>query len=117
MSKFTNGTWSVGISEKYGPYVYAGDGDAIIAVIRNCGHISESNAKDAVCQANARLMAAAPEMYRLICEFIKIDEQKARAATEKNDPAFMMALMAQDGAVNMAKELIARIDREEASHE
>ncbi|MBQ7544895.1 MAG: hypothetical protein IJT02_08130 [Synergistaceae bacterium] len=64
--------------------------------------------------ANGRLIAAAPEMYRLLCEFLKIDEQKTWAATEKNDPAYMMALMAQDGAVNMAKKLLARIDNEGA---
>ena len=66
MSKFTSGTWSVGIDVKCGPYIYADDGEAIIAVIRNCGHISESNKKETVRQANARLIAAAPEMYALL---------------------------------------------------
>ena len=47
-------------------------------------------------------------MYRLLQEFIKIDEQKKWAASENNDPAYMMALVAQDRAVNMSKELLAR---------
>ena len=68
MSKFTSGTWSVGINGKYGPYVYANEGDAIIAVIRSCGYISESEGKETVRQANARLIAAAPEMYRMLRE-------------------------------------------------
>lgn len=101
MSKFTNGTWSVGISEKYGPYVYADDGDAIIAVIRNCGHISESNAKDAVCQANARLIAAAPELYKLLKEEL----------IPTSDYGGILSFSREA----KLRELFARIDGEEAS--
>ena len=74
MSKFTSGTWSVGIDVKCGPYIYADDGEAIIAVIRNCGHISESNKKETVRQANARLIAAAPEMYELLFNLFNVAE-------------------------------------------
>lgn len=93
MSKFTNGTWSVGIDEKYGPYVYANDGGAIIAVIRNCGHISESNEKEAVRQANAHLIAVAPDMYCLL-----------KRLSECNHGDDMFDIM-QD-----AQEIVARID-------
>ena len=58
-----------------------------------------------------------PEMYRLLCEFIKVDEQKAYATTEENDPAYMKALVAQNGAVKMARELLAHIDGKEGEHE
>ncbi|MBQ6002624.1 MAG: hypothetical protein IJL18_07220 [Synergistaceae bacterium] len=52
-------------------------------------------------------------MYRLLREFLKVDAMKVRASTEKNDPAYMMALVAQDRAVKMSKELLAYIDSEE----
>ncbi len=66
MSKFTPGKWSVGIHEKYGQYIYADDGEAIIAVIRSCGYTGHSEEKEAARQANAQLIAAAPEMYELL---------------------------------------------------
>lgn len=100
MSEFTNGKWEA----RSNGAISLSDGKWYIP----CG-MSEHIELD----ANARLIAAAPEMYRLLCEFLKIDEQKAWATTEKNDPAYMMALVAQDGAVNMAKELLARIDGKE----
>ena len=48
--------WSVGIHEKYGPYVYDGDGTPI-AIMRG------ANAS-----ANAKLIATAPEMHKLLEE-------------------------------------------------
>ena len=60
-----------------------------------------------------RRFAAAPKIYRLLREFLKVDAMKVRASTEKNDPAYMMALVAQDRAVKMSKELLAYIDSEE----
>ena len=101
MSKFTNGTWSVGISEKYDPYVYADDGGAIIAVIRNCGHISESNEKEAVRQANARLIAAAPELYEMLKEEL----------IPTSDYGGILSFSREA----KLRELFARIDGEEAS--
>lgn len=119
MSKFTNGKWktdakTIRISCRVFRTVRVNDNDwdndwldvAIIPVIHG---MPEEEAL-----ANVRLIAAAPDMYRLLQEFMKIDEQKKWAASEKNDPAYMMALVAQDGAVNMSKELLARIDDEEA---
>ena len=115
MSEFTKGKWIMDTKikrvscavwrtiRKADSNIESNDNIAYIPQVR-C-NISEEEAL-----ANARLIAAAPEMYRLLCEFLKIDEQKAWAATEKNDTAYMMALVAQDGAVNMAKELLARID-------
>ena len=99
MSKFTSGTWSVGIDEKCGPYIYADDGEAIIAVIRNCGHISESNKKETVRQANARLIAAAPEMYELLKSL-----------------SYRTSGMEQHEILKI-RELLARINGEEANNE
>ena len=101
MSKFTKGEWEYGKNGKF-PFWYVG----VKGTSRYLATVDK--------EANARLIAAAPEMYRLLQEFMKIDEQKKWAASEKNDPAYMMALVAQDGAVNMSKELLARIDDEEA---
>ena len=99
MSKFTSGTWSVGIDVKCGPYIYADDGEAIIAVIRNCGHISESNKKETVRQANARLIAAAPEMYELLKSL-----------------SYRTSGMEQHEILKI-RELLARINGEEANNE
>ena len=99
MSKFTSGTWSVGIDVKCGPYIYADDGEAIIAVIRNCGHISESNKKETVRQANARLIAAAPEMYALLKSL-----------------SYRTSGMEQHEILKI-RELLARINGEEANNE
>ena len=99
MSDFTSGTWSVGINGKYGPYVYADDGGAIIAVIRNCGHISKSNAKDAVRLANARLIATAPEMYELLFSLFNVAEY--------------ISPLELTNAREKWKELLARINGEE----
>ena len=99
MSKFTSGTWSVGIDAKCGPYIYADDDEAIIAVIRNCGHISESNKKETVRQANARLIAAAPEMYALLKSL-----------------SYRTSGMEQHEVLKI-RELLARIDCKEANHE
>ena len=95
MSKYTSGKWEAHPNR----------------IIANGHVVAIVNGGNA---ANERLIAAAPEMYRMLREFLKIDEQKVRAATEKNDPAYMIALMEQDGAVNMAKELLGRIDGTEA---
>ena len=99
MSEFTSGTWSVGIDVKCGPYIYADDGEAIIAVIRNCGHISELNKKETVRQANARLIAAAPEMYELVKEMARPNGKNCYLLEQQ------------------AKKLLARIGCEEDSHE
>ena len=63
---------------------------------------------------DACLIAVAPEIYRLLKVMCKIHAMKSQALTDKNDSAFMNAVMAQDGAVKMAEELLACIDAEEA---
>ena len=49
-------------------------------------------------------------MYWLLTEMLKISSLKAQASTEKNNPLFMKALVAQDGAKNIARELLAYIN-------
>lgn len=52
------------------------------------------------------------ELYQ-VCAYTDTD-LKTQASTEKNDPLFMKALVAQDGAENIAKELLAYINGTEA---
>ena len=72
------------------------------------GELLGSNEKEI--HANGRLIASAPKMYWLLNEMLKIEALKAQANTEDNPPLFMKALVAQDGADNIAKKLIAYID-------
>lgn len=65
---------------------------------------------EAEIHANGRLIASAPKMYWLLTEMLKIEALKAQAKTEDNSPLFMKALVAQDGADNIARKLIAYID-------
>ncbi|MBR1437853.1 MAG: hypothetical protein IJ587_04885 [Synergistaceae bacterium] len=112
MSEFSKGKW-----RNEGNWIVADN----IPIAEVCTEYDEgmtySEQSERLRNANARLIAAAPEMYQLICDFLKVDKQKACAATAKNDPAYMMALIAQNGVVNMAKALVARIDGEEDNHE
>ena len=112
MSKFTSGKWIY-----YSPSeqdIKDGVNECnIFSVEGKIGHFIGTISTE----GDACLVSVAPEMYRLLSEFVKIDEQKARAATEKNDPAYMMALMEQDEAVSMAKCLLARIDGENPDDE
>ena len=64
--------------------------------------------------ANGRLIASAPRMYWLLTEMLKISAMKAQAKTEDNPPLLTTALVAQDGADNIARELLAYIDGTEA---
>ena len=68
-------------------------------MIRNCGHISESNKKETVRQANARLIAAAPEMYELLKSL-----------------SYRTSGMEQHEILKI-RELLARINGEEANNE
>ncbi len=99
MSNFTPGKWSIGINEKHGQYVYADDSNAIIAVIRSCGYTDQSEEKKAVRQANAQLIAAAPEMYQLL-----------------RNLSFRTSGM-EEHEVLKIRELLIRIDGEEGTDE
>ena len=85
MSKFTCGTWEVDMLYGDHPLVRA-DGKLIADCFTN--------------EANARLIAAAPEMYELLKVWVNIQVQ----------PTLMEAK-------NKARELLARIDGTEAEHE
>ena len=99
MSKFTQGKWKV---------LHR---DFIVGVV------DEDNNPIELTEENARLIAAAPEMYRLLTAICEIEDQKAWASGEKNDPAFMMALVAQHDALKATKALLARIDGNETEGE
>ena len=73
------------------------DGDSEIALVRE--------------EKYASLIANAPEVYWLLTEMLKISDLKAQAATEKNDPLFMKALVLQEGADNIARKFLSIIVR------
>ncbi|MBQ3455817.1 MAG: hypothetical protein IJG36_05220 [Synergistaceae bacterium] len=111
MPDFTKGKW---FYEPKSGYIRSEHDGTYVAHIVGAG-CEDKRGEEA--QADARLIATAPEMYRLLEEFCKIHDMKAHSKREDNSPAFMMALVAEDGAVNMARELLARIDGKENSHD
>ena len=105
MSEFTKGKWEAGIDPiAVIPHVYVWtklkqqkNKPAKIAVMHRCPYI-----KDKEQLANARLIAAAPEMYELLIF--------AMASLRDGDiPAQRVA--------DRIEELLVRIDGEEAEHE
>ena len=108
MPQFTQGKWWIA------PPIF--DGDAIYAPAQHEGRRNEVVAMGILNHADAQLIAAAPEMYRLLEEFCKIRLMKEKASTEKNEQMFFGAVMAESCAVNMARELLACINGKEDSH-
>lgn len=90
MSKFTGGKWEVDVI--YGDHYVVFTNDRIVADNRIVADCFGSN-------ANARLIAAAPEMYKLL----------TAVANYKPDIIW--------DVVSHAKELLLRIDGEEAANE
>lgn len=101
MSDFAREKWGVMTDYNGDLVVFSNDGTAVADCFKS--------------DANARLIAAAPEMYSLLTQVIMIHDMKAQARRSNNDSLFMMGLVAQDGAVNMGKELLARVDGKEVS--
>lgn len=63
----------------------------------------------ATSEAYARVIAAVPEMCQLLEDFCTIHSMKLQARKDDNPPDFVCAFIAEEGVVNMAKELLARI--------
>ena len=107
MSEFTKGTWEAGIDPiAVIPYVYVWtklkqqkNKPAIIAVMHRCPYI-----KDKEQLANARLIAAAPEMYEMMKNTSNYILECAKLYSPFPDELCMYA--------ERTKELIARIDGE-----
>ena len=66
---------------------------------------------------DANLFVHARKMYYLLKDICRIYNEKAQCKREDNSPAFMMALVAEHDLVNMARELLDRINRKQAEHE
>ena len=98
MSKFTPGKWWIA------PPIF--DGDAIFAPAQEKGRRNEVVATGILNKADARLIAAAPEMYRLLKVLSSIDEP---VNEERCDDLLL--------AVDEARKVLSRIDGEEAKHE
>ena len=109
MPDFTQGKWWIA------PPIF--DGDVIYALPTEEGRRNDVVAMGILNNADARLIANAPDMYKLLEEFCKIYSMKAQCKCEDNSPAFMMALVAEHDLVNMARELLDRIDSKEGEHE
>lgn len=109
MPDFTPGKWWIA------PPMF--DGDVIYAPATEKGRTADVVAMGILNNADARLIANAPDMYKLLEEFCKIYSMKAQCKREDNSPAFMMALVAEHDLVNMARELLDRIDSKEDGHD
>lgn len=64
---------------------------------------------------DANLFVHAREMYYMLKDICRIYNEKAQCKLEDNTPAFMMALMAEEKAVNTTRQLLVRIDNPEES--
>ena len=97
MSDFTPGKWT---TDDYGGYVFAHGADMMICQMRGAGYLRSQGVSEegiiAVQDANARLIAAAPEMYELLEVWVNIQAQPTLKEARKR-----------------ASELLARIDGEE----
>ena len=94
MSEFTKGKWT---ADDMGEYIFANGFDMMICQMRgwaylNAQGLSDDEAID-VQKANARLIAAAPDMYELLKVWVQVQAQ----------PTLM-------NAQDKAQELLARID-------
>jgi hypothetical protein len=102
MSEFTKGEWT---ADEFGAYVFAHDNQMMICKMRGDGYLMLNGLSDKeiieVQKANARLIAAAPEMY----ELLKVLVQREYDNT-------VTALLALE-----AEKLLARIDGEDADHD
>ena len=101
MSEFTKGKWEALFLHGE---VICSDRNVIVArtaSLRHCYHLREKNKADDERTANARLIAAAPEMY----ELLKVLVQREYDNT-------VTALLALE-----AEKLLARIDGKETNHD
>ncbi len=98
MSNFTTGEWEY--VQAFG-VVYSKDTSAIIASVCDAGTESSFSCTPEG-QANARLIAAAPEMYRLLQNFAYPEEPITTRTLNLS---------------NRAWELLRRIDGEEEEHD
>ena len=106
MSKYTRGKWTendrvITASDEKGKW------------IRNVADILCCEDEDEK-KANARLIAAAPEMYELLQMFCAIDDVMGEAAISQKVHHFIKLLELMVGTAGLAKELLARIDGGEA---
>lgn len=104
MSKFTKGKWT---ADDFGVYVFAHGTDMMICQMRGEGYLrSKEGLSDeeiiAVQEANARLIAAAPELYKMLKEEL----------IPTSDYGGLLSLSRAD----KVHKLLARIDGEEVKH-
>ena len=106
MSRFTSGKWT---TDDYGGYVFAHGADMMICQMRGAGYLRSKGVSEegiiAIQDANARLIAAAPEMYGELYEALQLC---AGHSSYDGDDFSEQA--------KSIRELLARIDVEEGEH-
>ena len=117
MSKFTKGPWA---ADDFANYIYifeANEPNMMIAQIRGWGYLtgkgglglSDGEAYE-IQKANARLIAAAPEMYEMITKLVD-------GITIAELLNVMQVVKVNPVLIESAKRLLARIDGKEEHHE
>lgn len=107
MSKWTPGEWWVGYSES----------GAVVAVVNESGdryfvaHINEGYPNAEQSEANARLIAAAPEMAELLASLAQIDRSDGNRGNELARAEFLRTHPEFIGYAKSARSLLARIDK------
>lgn len=116
-SKHTPGPWEyIASTEHHGPYVagpFGGDvcdcytmSNLLAASIRNGGTSYPIPFQADCADANARLIATAPDMVAVLAEFIAIDDDDATGPDD--DPARNVERL--DNVLRRAREIIAKIE-------
>lgn len=102
MPDFTPGKWWIA------PPIF--DGDVIYAPPTEKGRRNDVVAMGILNNADAQLIAIAPEMYRLLEGFCKIYSVKVQTKKDNDKVKFVAALLTEEDTVKKARELLARID-------
>lgn len=106
MSKFTQGKWH---SDEYGCFVFAHGTEMMVCEMRGMGWFRSKGITDeealSIQAANARLIAAAPEMYDLLYDAMQ--ELKGYKPIENGISSIWPDI----------EELLARIDGKEVGHD
>ena len=84
MSEFTKGPWTVGSRVAYGWDVYQNDDVLTWVGVVHDGSLLEDNATDNEAEANARLIAAAPDMYEALRELVNSECSFFNSAIESD---------------------------------
>jgi len=109
MSTHTQGPWRIGSNSVGGPTITTADKRSTIADIRTCGSVHCGGPQHPETNANARLIAAAPDLLDALCEMIEGDEEAIMRAEALGIP-FPEEML---GAYKKARAAIAKATGDE----